>query len=73
MIDFKKPIHRSKRDATIGGVCGGLANWAGWHPSVVRVAWILLSVFTGVVPGLAAYVVLWIYLTPEEGVRAMAA
>ena len=53
MIDLKKPIHRSKRDATIGGVCGGLASWAGWHTSVVRVAWIFVSIFTGVVPGIA--------------------
>jgi phage shock protein C len=66
MIDPKKPIHRSRRDGVMGGVCAGLAAWAGWHPSVVRVLYVLVTVFTGFVLGIAAYLALWVFL-PVEG------
>jgi phage shock protein C len=65
MANFAKPIHRVKRDAQAGGVCAGIANWAGCHPNIVRVAYILLTVFTGFAPGIIAYVVLWLYLAPD--------
>ena len=66
MTIFMRPIHRARYDTQIGGVCAGIARWAGWHPNVVRVAWILLTVFTGFVPGVVAYAVLRVYLSPES-------
>lgn len=33
-------------DKMIAGVCGGLANYLDLDPTVVRVAYVLLSVFT---------------------------
>jgi phage shock protein C len=58
MIDPKKPIRRSRRDGVLGGVCAGLAAWADWHPSVVRVLYVVVTVFTGFVLGIAAYLAL---------------
>lgn len=65
MIDPKKPIRRSRRDRVLGGVCAGLAAWADWHPSVVRVLYVVVTVFTGFVLGIAAYLVLWVFLPVE--------
>jgi phage shock protein C len=62
MIDPKKPIRRSRRDGVLGGVCAGLAAWADWHPSVVRVIYVVVTVFTGFVLGIVAYLALWVFL-----------
>jgi phage shock protein PspC (stress-responsive transcriptional regulator) len=52
------------------GVCTGLAAYAGIDVSLVRIAVILLTVFTGFFPGLVVYVALAFIVpaadTPEE-------
>jgi phage shock protein PspC (stress-responsive transcriptional regulator) len=40
-------LYRSITDRPLTGVCGGLAAWLGLDPSIVRIAWILLSVVSG--------------------------
>jgi phage shock protein C len=52
------------RDAMVGGVAAGLANWIGADPTLVRIAWALLVVFTGGA-ALIVYIVAWV-LVPEE-------
>jgi phage shock protein PspC (stress-responsive transcriptional regulator) len=71
MIDTKRPIRRSRDQRMLGGVLGGLAEWLGWDPSVARVAFILITVFTGFALGIAAYAVLWLFV-PLEDPRGLA-
>lgn len=49
-------------DKVIAGVCGGLANYFGWDPALVRVLYLLISVFSAAFPGILVYVVLWIVM-----------
>jgi phage shock protein PspC (stress-responsive transcriptional regulator) len=56
------PIHRSRKHKLIAGVCGGIAEWLGWDPTLVRVAYVLVSVLSAAFPGIIAYVVLWIVM-----------
>ena len=56
---------RSRRHRLIAGVCGGIADWLGWDPTVVRVLYVLLSILSVAFPGILVYVVLWIVM-PEE-------
>lgn len=49
----------------IAGVCGGLAEWLGWDVALVRLLYLLLSIFSAGFPGVLAYIILWI-LMPEE-------
>jgi len=49
----------------IAGVCGGLANWFGWDPTIVRVAYVLLSVLSAGFPGLLVYIILAIIMPNE--------
>lgn len=72
MVDPSKPIRRSKRDAMLGGVCAGLAHWAGWDPSVARVLCILVTAFTGFALGIVAYAVLWVFLPADTQALAPA-
>ena len=59
-----KALTRSRTDRMIAGVCGGLAAWLGWDPTVVRVAYIVLSVCSAAFPGILVYIVLWLVM-PE--------
>ena len=49
----------------IGGVCGGMAEWLGWDPTLVRILYILVSFLSAAFPSLIAYIVLWIVM-PER-------
>ncbi len=37
-----KRLYRSFRDRILGGVCGGIAEYAEVDPTIVRLAWIAL-------------------------------
>ena len=34
------PLYRSRKHKMIAGVCGGFAEWLGWDPTVVRIAYV---------------------------------
>ena len=46
----------------IAGVCGGIAEWLGWDPTVVRIVYVLVSVLSAAFPGIIAYVILWLLM-----------
>jgi phage shock protein PspC (stress-responsive transcriptional regulator) len=52
------------RDAIVGGVAAGVANWLNADPALVRIAWALLVPLTAGA-ALLAYIVAWI-VVPEE-------
>lgn len=58
------PLRRSRSKRMIAGVCGGLAEWLGWDPTLVRVLYVLVSVLSAAFPGIVVYIALWI-LMPE--------
>lgn len=49
-------------DCWVAGVCGGIANYFGWDPTVVRLAYLLLSLCSTGFPGLLFYVILWLLM-----------
>ena len=55
-------ITRSSTDRMIGGVCGGIGTYLGVDPTLVRIAFVLLTL-AGVSPLL--YVVLWVVLPSD--------
>jgi phage shock protein PspC (stress-responsive transcriptional regulator) len=58
-------LARNPHDKMIAGVCGGIARWLGWDPTVVRILYILVSIFSVAFPGILVYIILWIVM-PEE-------
>ena len=53
-------LQRSRKHKMIAGVCGGIAEWLGWDPTVVRVVYVVGSILSVAFPGILVYVVLWI-------------
>jgi len=58
------PLKRSRRHRMIAGVCGGLADWLGWDPRLVRIVYVVVSVASAAFPGILVYIVLWVVM-PE--------
>ena len=56
------PLQRSRRNRMIAGVCGGLAEWLGWDPTIVRVLYVVVSVLSAAFPGILVYLLLWIIM-----------
>jgi phage shock protein C len=56
---------RSRTNRMLGGVCGGLAEWLGWDPTVVRILYVVVSILSAAFPGTIVYIILWIAM-PEE-------
>ncbi len=65
MVELRSPLRRSRSQRMIAGVCGGIAEWWGWDVKLVRVLYVLVSVFSAAFPGILAYIILWVLL-PEE-------
>lgn len=63
---LQRPLRRSVTNRMIAGVCGGIAKWLGWDPTVVRVLYVLVSVFSAGFPGILAYVILWAVVPADE-------
>lgn len=59
-----KRLFRSN-DRMLGGVCAGIAEYIGWDPTLVRIAYIVLSIVSAAFPGLLVYIILWIIMPPR--------
>lgn len=60
-----QPLRRSRNDRVIAGVIGGLADYLGLDPTLSRIAYVLLSIFSAAFPGILVYILLWILIPPE--------
>ncbi len=50
----------------IAGVCGGIAEYIDADPTVVRLIWVLVTLFPGtLLVGVVGYLVAWL-IVPEE-------
>jgi phage shock protein PspC (stress-responsive transcriptional regulator) len=61
----RRPLLRSKDDRMLWGVAGGLADHIGFNPTLVRAAFVILTLFGGA--GLLAYLVLAVALPEDDG------
>ena len=61
----QKKLRRSRRNRSIAGVCGGLAEYLGADATLLRLVTLFLILFGGL--SIWAYVILWIAI-PEEPV-----
>lgn len=60
-------LFRSADNKVIAGVCGGLGEYLGLDPVVVRLVFVLLLVFGG--SGLLLYLVFWLVIPSENSLR----
>lgn len=61
----EKTLYRSKTNRLIGGVCGGLGEYFLIDPTVIRIIFILISIFGG--GGILLYLILWLIIPSDKG------
>jgi len=57
---------KKSRDKMIAGVCGGIADWLGWDPTIVRIGYVLISIFSIAFPGIFVYIILWVVMPSAD-------
>lgn len=58
-----KRLYRSRTHRIIAGVCGGIADYTSVDPTIIRLLWLLVSLFWGA--GIIAYIIA-VIIIPEE-------
>jgi phage shock protein PspC (stress-responsive transcriptional regulator) len=62
-------LRRSTADRQIAGVCGGMAEYFQTDPTLMRLIWVVLSIFGGaVIGGVIAYLLAWLIIPKAEPV-----
>ncbi len=61
-------LRRRSHDRVIGGVCGGIADYLGVDPVLVRLAAVGLTIVGGA--GVLAYIIAWLVLPEDDGTAA---
>jgi phage shock protein C len=54
-------LYLSERDSKIGGVCGGLGEYFGKDPTLIRILFILIILFSFGF-GVLAYIAMWLVI-----------
>ncbi|ELA08517.1 putative stress-responsive transcriptional regulator [Moraxella macacae 0408225] len=55
-------LHRSTNHRMLAGVMGGVAEYLGWRPNMVRLLFVIVSSASAAVPGILIYLVLWLVM-----------
>jgi len=64
-------LRRSNTDAKVGGVCGGIAEYLDVDSTLVRLAWVVLTIIPGaIVLGVVAYLAAW-FIMPASTAPTM--
>ena len=69
-FDERRRLTRMSAEGRIAGVCAGLATYFGVDVTIVRLAWVVLSIVPGaIIGGALAYVIAWILI--PDGIHEM--
>ena len=63
-----KKLYRSS-NRILAGVCGGIAEYFYIDPTLIRVAYVVLSLFSAAFPGLLLYIILMILIPNYDQVN----
>ena len=61
-----KKLMRSRKNKMIAGVCGGIAEYFNMDPTLVRIIYVLVSIFSIAFPGILVYIILWLIIPESE-------
>lgn len=67
MPDVSRPLRRSKTNRMLAGVVGGLAEYFGVDPTLLRVIYVVGSLVSAAFPGLLVYLLLWLLIPEADG------
>ncbi len=66
MRNGRPGLKRSHENRMVAGVCGGIAEWLDWSPTLVRILFVLVSIASAAFPGILVYLLMWILMPEQE-------
>ena len=66
---MEKKLYRSEKNKMIAGVCGGLGEYFNVDPTLIRLAFAVLSIPTAFFGGLVMYIIAAIIIPSEYQIR----
>lgn len=60
-----KKLYRSRNKRIISGVCGGLGDYLGIDPNIIRLLLVVITIFGYILPWIIVYIIACL-LIPEE-------
>ncbi len=64
---MKRRLTKSKSNKIIFGVCGGIGEYFGIDPTLIRLAFVLFAFLNGI--GIAIYIILAVIMPSESGIE----
>ena len=62
----EKKLKRSRKNKMIAGVVGGIAERYEMDATVLRIIFVLVSLFCAAFPGILVYLILWAIIPLDE-------
>ncbi len=62
-------LYRSETNRVVGGVAGGIGEYASIDPTIIRFVFVLLTIFGG--SGILLYLVMWIVVPTASAVNTL--
>lgn len=62
---MEKKLYLSSSNKVIGGVCGGIGEYLGVDPTVVRLIFVIISFFFAIIGGALLYLIA-MFIIPSE-------
>lgn len=69
MATAKKVLYKSEDDRKLDGVCAGIGEYFDVDPTLVRVGFVFATLFSGIFPGIVAYIVLAVVIPKKSEVK----
>lgn len=60
-----KKLYLSSKDKKLLGVCGGIAEYLGVDSTVIRLLWAGVTILSGFLPGILAYLLAALIMPPR--------
>ncbi len=57
-MNTPRRLRKTRSDKKVAGVLGGIGDYAGIDPTLVRAGYAVFSLVTGIIPGVVAYAVM---------------
>ncbi len=64
-----KRLFKSETDKKLAGVCGGIAEYYEVDPTLVRVGYVVLTLVTGILPGIIAYFIVALIMPKKSEIK----
>ncbi|MFH1509887.1 MAG: PspC domain-containing protein [Candidatus Nealsonbacteria bacterium] len=60
-----KRLYRSRKNKILAGVLGRLGEYINLDPTVLRISWVVITIFTGFFPGFLIYFLVVLIISEE--------